>query len=61
MPQIMLALEGKVDFIKKTNPFGGGDSKKSGKKLTNAQQAKLNAQRTELALLKAEAKAKAKG
>jgi len=24
MPQLFLALEGKIDFLKKTNPFGGG-------------------------------------
>lgn len=27
MPQIFLALEGKYDFVVKTNPFGGGKDK----------------------------------
>lgn len=27
MPQIFLALEGKYDFVIKTNPFGGGKDK----------------------------------
>jgi len=28
MPQLFLALEGKVDFLKKTNPFGAPEPKK---------------------------------
>lgn len=28
MPQLFLALKGKVDFLKKTNPFGAGDPPK---------------------------------
>jgi len=27
MPQLFLALEGKVDFLKKTNPFGAPEKK----------------------------------
>lgn len=27
VPQIELALKGKIDFLIKTNPFGGGDDK----------------------------------
>ena len=27
MPQLFLALKGKVDFVKKTNPFGSGEEK----------------------------------
>lgn len=27
MPQLFLALEGKVDFVKKTNPFGAPEKK----------------------------------
>lgn len=28
LPQLFLALEGRVDFLRKTNPFGGGPEKK---------------------------------
>jgi hypothetical protein len=58
MPQIFLALEGKVEFIQATNPFGGGDKKKAGKK-DERQQAKLNEQRTKFALMKANARIEA--
>ncbi len=27
VPRIVIALDGKMDFIQKTNPFGGGESK----------------------------------
>lgn len=27
MPQLFLALEGRIDFLKKTNPFGAPDKK----------------------------------
>lgn len=28
IPAIMLALDGKVDFLRKTSPYGGGEDKK---------------------------------
>lgn len=28
IPAIFVALDGKVDFLKKTNPWGGGDDSK---------------------------------
>ena len=38
VPQIILALEGKYDFVIKTNPFGGG--KDTAKPLSEDEQAK---------------------
>lgn len=52
IPQIVLAVEGRFDFVGKTNPFGAK------KAPTKEQQARLNAQRTSLALSIAEAKRK---
>ena len=57
LPVIFLALEGKVDFLKKTNPFGGGEKKKQP---TAAQKASLEKQRIDFAFMKAEAKQKHK-
>jgi hypothetical protein len=58
MPQLFLALEGKVDFVKKTNPFGsGGKKKKTDGKPVDEQ--KLAAQSLSFNLMKAEAAQKA--
>ena len=59
IPQIILALEGKYDFAIKTNPFGGG--KQESKRTPEERAAFIKSQRTELAMIKAEFKAKAKG
>ena len=52
--QILLAIEGRVDFAVKTNPFGGGDSanaKKSSKqKAEEKRKADLKAKNEALAL-----------
>ena len=54
MPQLFLALEGRVDFVKKTNPFGSGESnKKAGKKPADIE--KIAAQRLRFNFMKAEA------
>jgi hypothetical protein len=54
MPQLLLALEGRVDFLKKTNPFGGGEDKPK-QEFTIAQQRKINEQRSRFALMKIDA------
>lgn len=54
IPQIILAAEGKMDFMVKTNPFGGAPQKKQGKKQTVS----LNAQREKLALMQMHARDK---
>lgn len=62
MPQLFLALEGKVDFVKKTNPFGSGESKKkAGDKPVDLK--KIADQKLRFNFMKAEAaqKAAAKG
>jgi len=51
VPLIVLAMEGKIDFVLKTNPFGGGgDSKQggSGHRRVNKQQ-KTEPNRNEVA------------
>lgn len=55
IPQIILAIEGKADFARKSNPFGGGEKKKA-PALTEAQQRKVAEQRTRFALMKLDAK-----
>lgn len=53
MPQLILAIEGKYDFVLNTNPFGSPK-----KQLTEEQKNKLEVQRTALAMAKLEAKRK---
>lgn len=50
--QILLAVEGRVDFAIKTNPFGGGESKKKSTKdeLEEQRKAELKAKNQALAL-----------
>jgi hypothetical protein len=52
MPQLFLAIEGKVDFVKKTNPFGAGPAKKKAQSAP-VDEAKLSAQRLAFNLMKA--------
>ena len=53
LPQLFLAVEGKVDYVKKTNPFGGGAKKKAEKSPADIE--KINEQRLRFSFLKAEA------
>jgi hypothetical protein len=54
IPQIILAVEGKMDFARMTNPFGAK------KKQTEEQKAELNKQRSAFQLMKLDAKHQAK-
>ena len=50
IPQIVLAIEGKMDFARMTNPFGGKKEK------TDEQKAEINKQRTAFQLMKMDAR-----
>ena len=54
LPQLFLAIEGKVDFVRKTNPFGAGAAKKKAE-TSPADLKKISVQRLSFNLMKAEA------
>jgi len=56
VPEIFLALEGKYDFVMKTNPFGAPKDPLKEK----VRQEKLSTQRAAFAMAKAEARQKVK-
>ena len=65
VPQIFLALEGKYDFVIKTNPFGGGKksdvkSAKQEDKTARLAKEKAKALKFDMMMMSARNKAKAK-
>lgn len=58
IPQILLAYEGRIDFVVKTNPFGGGSKNTTPEKPKNTE--KLDALRTQFALAKLDARSEDK-
>ena len=52
IPQVLLAIEGKVDFLKKTNPWGSSEEDEAAKRLAEAPSNPEQAQKDFLAIVR---------